>query len=208
MLNSLFSDIIRHHACIVAYIFHQLFMIMIGAAACAAEHVEFRAVVSAHDVEEMVVDAVQQVETLKALLLERVAVTGTSIPRSNDVQPDRSFRTLSATAQVAPFDRQEFDEYGRCVEYFFLFHEIHLFIPEVERFDDGVSRRVCELFQSLYEAEIKKMSHALQIKELIIKELKGFPGVGFRYFTDDAFGFGVHADELAFGDDDFAACLF
>ena len=45
-------------------------------------------------------------------------------------------------------------------------------------------------------------------KDLIIKELKGYPGVGIHYFPDDAFGFGVHADELAFRDDNFATHLF
>lgn len=75
------------------------------------------------------------------------------------MQPDRSFRTLDAAAQIGPFHGQEFDEYGRRVEHFFLFYEFHLFIPKIECFDDGFSRWVCELFQPFNEAEIKKMSH-------------------------------------------------
>ena len=44
-------------------------MVMVGAAGCAAEHVEFCAAIATHDIEKMVVDAVQQIEAFKALPL-------------------------------------------------------------------------------------------------------------------------------------------
>lgn len=69
VLSSHFSDVVHHHTRIVAYIFHQFLMVMVGAAGCAAEHVEFCAAIATHDIEKMVVDAVQQIEAFKALPL-------------------------------------------------------------------------------------------------------------------------------------------
>lgn len=134
-------------------------MVVVGAAACAAEHVEFRLSVAAHDIEEMMVYAVQQVEAFEALPLEDAAVACASVPGSDDVQADGDFGALGGASQVCPLHGHEFDERGGRVEHFFLFDEFHLFVPEVERFDGGFSRFVCELFQPVNEAEVKELSH-------------------------------------------------
>lgn len=134
-------------------------MVVVGAAACAAEHVEFRLSVAAHDIEEMMVYAVQQVEAFEALPLEDAAIAATSVPGSDDVQADGDFGALGGASQVCPLHGHEFDEDGGRVEHFFLFDEFHLFVPEVERLDGGFSRFVLELFQPVNEAEVKELSH-------------------------------------------------
>ncbi len=75
------------------------------------------------------------------------------------MQADGDFGALGGASQVSPLHGHEFDERGGRVEHFFLLDEIHLFVPEVERFDGGVSRFVCELFQPVNEAEVKELSH-------------------------------------------------
>ena len=152
-------------------------MIVVGAASHTAEHVEVRPAVAARKVEQVMVDAVQQVEAVQALLLIEAAVPGTAVPVGDDMQADGDFGTLDATAQSGPRHGAELYKNGRCVEHFFLLDVLYLFVPEVEGPDNGVSVRVCQLFQLFDDAEVEEFSHnSLLLVSIISRMMRSTSG--------------------------------